>query len=68
MDVIEIAKQRRSNLQRELSKLDEFIRVGEELRKHAGNGSGEGAGEAAGKDAMVKPIREFSSENAASRS
>ena len=31
MDVIEIAKTRRSKLSRELAKLDEFIRLGEEL-------------------------------------
>lgn len=35
MDVIDIAKQRRSNLAREMAKLDEFIRMGEELRKNA---------------------------------
>ena len=62
MDVLEIAKQRRESVAKELSKLDEFIRLGEELRKGAGNGGTTAASGTA--QEQVKPIREFSSNGA----
>lgn len=41
MDVLEIARQRRSALEQEISRLDEFIRMGEELARLGGKPAAE---------------------------
>lgn len=63
MDVIEIAKQRRTNLAKEIARLDEFIRMGEELSKSARSESGRDTAQSGSGGANT--IRQFSSENAA---
>lgn len=63
MDVIEIAKQRRTTLAKEIARLDEFIRLGEELSKSARSSEPQQA--ASGGSGGANTIRQFSSENAA---
>lgn len=76
MDVIEIAKQRRANLARELSKLDEFIRMGEELTRSAKPGSdaarpaaatGDAAKRTDGAQPSPATVRQFSTDNGAAK-
>lgn len=70
MDVLEIAKKRRSALEREIAKLSEFIEMGEALTSN-GNldpgsaGTEKGSAEAAG--GGPNTIRQFSSGNAGKR-
>lgn len=66
MDVIEIAKQRRGILAKEVAKLDEFIRMGEELSKSSRSPEPQReAAASAGNGGGANTIRQFSAENAA---